>query len=269
MAFWKVDDALEVDLEGVEEARIAIVAGDVAVTAAEGPAHLEVRRLGGSALEVSDEKGILRVTHRDSSIPILRWIIDGLSSGAKPEASVVLSVPPQATLDVKSVSAPVVVSGLRARTAVKTVSGDVTLDDITREVDVNTVSGDVEARRIAADVRAKTVSGSVSVVDGSLPWLDAKTVSGDVTLDLEFHQGGVYDATTVSGTVSFRTNDDPSLLVDARSVSGRLVSDFGLEWEDAPGRRRLHERLGDGGARLHVKSVSGDLRLLRRREAAA
>ena len=270
MEHWKVEDHLDIDLEDVvEDARISIVAGDVAVTAAEGPAHLEVHRVSGSALDVTLDDGVLRVSHRDPSQSILRWIVDGLSSRNRAEATVVLSLPATAALDIKTVSAPVVTSGMRSRTHLKTVSGDVVLDDIHQEVDVKTVSGDIAARHLHADLRAKTVSGALSVVDGSLPWLDAKAVSGDITLDMQFHAGGVYDATTVSGTVSFRTTDDPSLIVDATSVSGRLVSDFGLSWTSAPGRRKIREQLGDGGARLFVKTVSGDLRLLRRKQEAA
>jgi DUF4097 and DUF4098 domain-containing protein YvlB len=108
----------------------------------------------------------------------------------------------------------------------------------------------------------------MSVVDGSCRWVDAKSVSGEVTLDLDLDPNGTYDVKTVSGGVSIRTTAEPNLSVDAKSVSGDVVSDFGLDWEPRPGSRKLYDTIGEGGARLRVKTVSGDLRVVRGRIAA-
>lgn len=268
MTSWSVEDTLSVDLEDVGEVDVTIVAGDVAVTATDGPAHLEVERTSGPPVEVKLAGGRLRIRHpkREGLLELL----DRFAGAGKPEASVVLSVPAGARVGVKAVSAPVVVSGLRAGTSVKTVSGDVTLRDLAEEVDVKTVSGDVQAKGIAADLKAKTVSGTVALVDGSCRWVRAKAVSGDVLCDLDLDPSGVYDLGTVSGDVALRTGADPSVTVEAQSVSGSVVSDFGLDWDErGPGKRSLRQRVGEGEARLAVKTVSGDLRLVRRREAAA
>jgi hypothetical protein len=89
-----------------------------------------------------------------------------------------------------------------------------------------------------------------------------------VLLDLDLDPQGTYDITTVSGSVGLRTTSEPSVAVDATTVSGRVVSDFGLDWDGRPGRKRLMQTIGDGGARLWVKTVSGDLRVLRGRAVA-
>jgi hypothetical protein len=94
-------------------------------------------------------------------------------------------------------------------------------------------------------------------------------VSGDVLLDLDLDPTGSYDVTTVSGAVSLRAKGELNLTVDAKSISGAFMSDFGGEWYREPGRRSLHHTIGTGGARLWVKTVSGDLRLLRGREIGA
>ena len=143
-----------------------------------------------------------------------------------------------------------------------------TLSDLKHEVDVKTVSGEIEAKSIAAGLKLKTVSGDIGVADGACRWVDAKTVSGDVLLDLDLDPQGTYDVTTVSGDVGVRTTQEPSLAVDATTVSGRVVSDFGLNWDSRPGRKHMTETIGDGGARLWVKTVSGDLRVLRGRAVA-
>ncbi len=268
MTSWSVEDTLSIDLEDVREVDLGIVAGEVAVTATDGPAHLEVERISGPPVEVELVDGRLRIHHpkREGLLELL----DRFGGSGKPEASVVLAVPSGARLRAKAVSAPVLVSGLGARTSVKTVSGDLTLKDLADEVDVKTVSGDVEAKGVTADLKAGTVSGSVTLVDGACRWVRVKTVSGDVLLDLDLDPSGVYDLGTVSGDVALRTGADPSVVVEAQSVSGAVVSDFGLDWDELrPGRRVMRRRVGSGEARLAVKTVSGELRLVRRREAAA
>jgi hypothetical protein len=172
---WRLEDVLETDLDDVREAVIRIVAGDVAVTAADAAARLEVRRDDGPPVEVVLRDGVLTVSQPEHRGSILERTIATISGSRRTRATVALTVPQRTRVEVM----------------------------------------------------------------------------------------------TVSGTVALRTDADPSLLVDAQSLSGDVVSDFDLGWEDTrPGRRRIRRRLGDGGARLHVKTVSGDLRLLRRAEAA-
>jgi hypothetical protein len=263
MSRWQVDDHLDVELEDVLEVTVHIVAGDLAVTTAPGPARIEVRRESGPEVDVRFDEGRLHVEQRGEGG--LGWLFGSVHR----KVAVTLSVPPEVRADLVTVSAPVLASGIRGRVKVKTVSGDVTLADLHDVVDVKTVSGDVDARGITADLKAKTVSGDLTVVDGTCRWVDANSVSGDVLLDLDPDPAGVYTFKTVSGDVALQTRGEPNLLVEASSVSGRLVSDLGIAWEDdRPGRRRVRERIGEGGARLVVTTVSGELRILRKREAA-
>lgn len=269
MERWTVDDRIEISLEGLQRIRVRLVAGEVSVTAGEGPARVEVTRVSGPEIRVRFDGEALEITHGESGMTGLERLLS-VFRATKVEAHVALVVPASTVCDLGTVSAAVIASGLAARAFVKTVSGDVTLDSIAETLDVKTVSGEVQARRVTADLKAKTVSGSVSVVGASGRWVEARTVSGDVTLDLELHPSGHYDLVTVSGNVSLRTVAEPSVVVDAQSVSGAIRSDFGLEWgDDKPGRRRVRAHLGDGEARLSVKTVSGDLRIVRRREVAA
>jgi hypothetical protein len=282
---WSVEDNLQIELDDVREVIVKIVGGDVSVTTAPGPARLEVRALRGGPVDVHHELGALRIFHPDWAWSGLRRMWEGLIGGAAdvriggvrfgggirgPEASVTLTVPETTKLDVSAVSAPVVVAGLHAPANVRTVSGDLTLSDLGEVVDAKTVSGNLTARRVSGDLRVKTVSGHIGVADGACRWLDAKTVSGEVTFDLDLDPAGVYEIVTVSGDVGLRLPQDPSVQVEAASVSGRLDSDFDeLRWDDhRSGRKRMRGRLGDGGARLLVRTVSGDLRMIRRVQAA-
>lgn len=265
----RVSDTLETDvLEPVDRVVVRVVAGEVTVTTG-ATTRVEVRRESGTEVEVSVRHGTLSVSQPDKRLSPLERFVRAVSGGQRQRCSVAIAAPPEATVDVVAVSAPVVVSGSQTGTHVKTVSGDITLSQIGNAVDVKTVSGDIEAKDIAGDMRLKTVSGDVAVVDGQCRKVDAKAVSGDVLLDLDLDAAGTYDISTVSGDVALRTTAEPDLHVEASTISGHLVTDFGIHWEDKPGRRHVRETIGEGGARLWVKTVSGDLRMLRGRQAAA
>jgi DUF4097 and DUF4098 domain-containing protein YvlB len=191
------------------------------------------------------------------------------TEGSRHRCAVAITAAPGAKISITTVSAEVVVSGFDGGTNVKTVSGEVTLSRMGKDLDVKTVSGDVQAKDVAGGVKLKTVSGDIGIVDGNCRWVDAKAVSGDVLLDLDLDPSGTYDVSTVSGDVAVRTTAEPNLFVDASSVSGRLTSDFGMSWNEKPGRKHVSETIGSGGARLWVKTVSGDLRVLRGRQSVS
>src|SRR5438552_2136435 len=112
-------------------------------------------------------------------------------------------------------------------------------------------------------VVVRVVAGDVTITPGERSRVEVRRQSGgDVHVELRD------DVSTVSGDVAVRTTSEPNLHVEATSVSGRLTTDFGIGWESRPGRKHLDETIGTGGARLWVKTVSGDLRVLRGRAAA-
>jgi DUF4097 and DUF4098 domain-containing protein YvlB len=268
LADWRIEDELDIALE--EEVRkvvVRTVAGEVTVTAGVSP-RIEVRRESGSSVDVRLHGGVLQILQPDADTAPIERFIKWFTEGRRHRCTVAITVPSEATIDVTTVSAPVIVSGFRNGTKVKTVSGDVTLGGLAERVDVKTVSGDVEAKGINAELKLKSVSGDMAVVDGSSRWVDAKSVSGEVLLDLDLDPSGVYDVSTVSGDVALRTTSEPDLSIDAKTVSGEFVSDFGLDFDARPGRREVHDTIGNGGARLRVKTVSGDLRVMRGRIAA-
>jgi hypothetical protein len=265
---WRVSDVLSTPLPEISKVVVRTVAGEVTAAAGATP-HIEVRRESGADVVVEVRDGILFVSQPDPDIAPIERFIRLLTEGKRHRCTVAITAPPGAEVSLSTVSADIVASGFDGGTSVKTVSGDVTLSTLRHEVDVKTVSGAIEAKNIAAGLKLKTVSGDVGVVDGACRWVDAKSVSGDVLLDLDLDPVGTYDISTVSGDVAVRTVAEPNLSVDVTSVSGRLVSDFGIGWSHGPGRRRISETIGAGGARLWVKTVSGDLRVLRGREAAA
>jgi DUF4097 and DUF4098 domain-containing protein YvlB len=125
------------------------------------------------------------------------------------------------------------------------VSGNVDITGANGDVEASSVSGDIRLARLrATSVRAHTVSGDLDVgVDAFTGRgdLSFKSVSGDVTLEVP--RG--FDADVSMSTVSGDINSDFPMTLG----NGRMS------------HRRIEARIGNGGRRLDVSTVSGSLKL--------
>jgi DUF4097 and DUF4098 domain-containing protein YvlB len=90
-------------------------------------------------------------------------------------------------LTTKSASGDVGVRSVDGTGTVNTVSGDVRIGATSAPVGVNTVSGDVDLESVGGPCRVSCVSGDVHVATrpGLALWIDAQSVSGSVTSDLD------------------------------------------------------------------------------------
>lgn len=142
------------------------------------------------------------------------------------------------------------------------VSGDVDVSGIPNEVDASSVSGDVGVSGAKGRVSAHSVSGRVRLDHIQAESLDANSVSGDVEATVDALQGnGDLRFHTVSGDV---TLDLPKTLdadLSMSTVSGDFDSDFPVTLNGRMQRRRIEARIGKGGRRLDIQTVSGDVRL--------
>lgn len=125
------------------------------------------------------------------------------------------------------------------------VSGDVQVSGIQGDVDANSVSGNVRLDRLrAASIRANSVSGNID--------LQADQLSGRG--DLSFH--------TVSGDITLEMPRQFDADVSMSTVSGSMDSDYQMTMNNGRmSRRSINARIGNGGRRLDLNTVSGDVRL--------
>lgn len=264
MEEWKVEEPTVIDIDGpVGNLAVRLVAGhvDVVTTDNAESARVEVSEIENEPLIVTIEDGTLTIRHER-----LTW--EGILGWLRPErrrAVVSVAVPSTCTTRVGVVTASAVVAGVDAPVTVRCVSGEVVLDEVTGPVEVESVSGDIEARRLEGTLTLKTVSGGLTVVDGRAGSVRAKTVSGDVALDLQPVERLDIDISTVSGDVTVRVPGDSGLRVDMASTSGDLACAFdGVHVEKKPGSRTLRGSIGDGSGAMHGRSVSGRVALLSR-----
>jgi hypothetical protein len=265
MPRWTIDSPRTLDLGDVAALRVRVISGSVAILATEDEPTLDVSSLAGQPLLVTHEAGILTITYED-----LQW--DGLKGWLHPQrhsADVTVTVPAGCPTQLGVVNASAIVSGISASISAKSVSGDITLDGVTGSVDAKTVSGDLEARGVNGEVAFNSVSGGLTLAGGVVSRLAAKTVSGQVTADIDLRDRAGLKVTTVSGDVAVRVPASASARVDLKSTSGRVRSGFDGMMSPRPSRGPtvLSATIGSGSADLTLSSMTGDVTLLARTES--
>ena len=138
----------------------------------------------------------------------------------------------------------------------ETVSADLTVHDalICRELDLDTTSGTVDVRDAAADeLNIGSVSGSAAV-SGAFREVKTESVSGGVSLVLTSAAEEI-KMNSVSGAQTLALPEDCGFTLKFDSVSGTLDSALALTAQNGT------YRSGDGGCKIEVETVSGDLKL--------
>ena len=264
MPRWTIDGPAAVDLGDFAALRVRLVSGSLAILATDDAPALDVASLAGPPVLVTHEAGILTISYEDLQL-------NGLLGWLRPQrhaADITLTVPAGCPMRISVVNASATVAGVSASISAKSVAGDLTLDGVTGAVDAKTVSGNLEARGLDGEIAFSSVTGGLTLASSSVRQLDAKTVSGQVTADIDVPDGSDLRVSTVSGEVAVRLPGCASVQVNLKSSSGRVHCTFdGMRSSD--GRpASVTGTLGSGSASLSVASMSGDVTLLARPEPA-
>jgi hypothetical protein len=261
---WKLEQPDQIALgEGIRSLRLVAVSGRVNLIGTDGPATLEVTKITGQPLHVElSDSGELVVRHGEYNKPQLFQMLFG---GKRVEVNLSLALPPDALVDVRVVSGPVVVSNFHERVAVKGVSGEITLAGVHGSAKVSTASGAITAEQVTGDLTVKAISGAITVIAGAGGAIDLSAVSGAIALDLEDPVPSSVKLQCVSGAMTVRLPHDPDVRVDLGTSNGRAVSAFPeVTASGLRGSQRLSGTVGAGTATLSGKTVSGSVTLLRR-----
>jgi Toastrack DUF4097/SHOCT-like domain len=171
-----------------------------------------------------------------------------------------IAMPRGATLVVETTGGDLEVDGLTGDQRYRTASGDLQMRSVAGDILVQGVSGDVSVVAVAdAAVTLTTVSGDVELRAATLGTLRVATTSGDLKVAGRLAGRGPFSIETVSGDVLLAPAGD--LRIDMRTVSGDLSSDVGGRIESGRGRRSV--TIGTGGPTLAVRSMSGDVTVVR------
>ncbi|MFI6471954.1 DUF4097 family beta strand repeat-containing protein [Streptomyces sp. NPDC050516] len=266
---WTVPDSRKLTFDEVDEPvtklHVRIVNGTVNVVGTEeSSARLEISSVEGPPLIVTRSGSTLTVAYED--LPwrgFLKWLDP---KGWSRSAVVSLVVPADADVEVGTIGAGAVVSGIRGRTEVRGVSGDTTLVKLAGPVRAESVTGNLEAQAVTGELRFKSVSGDLTVVEGAGGRVAAESVSGDMVLDLDPGAKATdIRLTTVSGEVAIRLPHPADAHVEANTASGVVSSAFeDLRVSGQWGTKKITGTLGAGNGTLKATTVSGSIALLRR-----
>lgn len=130
-------------------------------------------------------------------------------------------------------------------------------------VSAGSVSGDVSITGATGEVTASSVSGDIHMDGLRASSVTGHSVSGDVDVRVtELTGRGDFSFHTVSGNITLEVPRNFEADLSMSTVSGDINSDFPLTLGNGRmSRRRVEARIGNGGRKLDVATVSGDLRI--------
>ena len=215
---------------------------------------------------------IIRIEQKDR----ISWGPIQVARGGDVEARI--TCPPGADLELSGGSTDLHVEGALGEVSVTTASGDARLETVKGKLQVKTASGDISVAGLESESSLMTVSGDLMVGRADGP-LVARAVSGDVRIgslrgsltlsttsgdvDVRSVEAGEVRMETVSGDVRVGVSRGTRVWIDAASVSGDLGSELGID-----DREPDEDEHGLGPlVPLHVKTVSGDVSIVRSSEA--
>ncbi len=127
-----------------------------------------------------------------------------------------------------------------------------------------TVSGNIEVTGAHGDVSASSVSGDITLDRLHATSVRANTVSGDIDVGVDELTGnGDFNFHSVSGDIHLTVPRAFGAELSMSTVSGDIESDFPITigGNSRMSRRSVNARIGSGGRRLDVSTVSGDLKI--------
>ena len=252
MTNWTVDSPQRITVdEPVTRLDVRLVSGRLNVVATDGPARIDVTRIGRRPLLVEMRDGRLTVQHeRLTRWPGVLWSFGGFHRRYRAEVSI--AVPAEVLAELHLVDGTLVASGLRGDTRVDVTSGEVTL------------------RGLRGRTSAKVISGPVA--DSAPERVRAHAVSGSITCDLDNPRGSEIRLSAISGSITVRVREDSDLTVHLHTTAGKITSGF----PQVDGGQRgfgsikdSHGVLGGGTGRLWASATSGSIALLARPVATA
>lgn len=264
MANWKIEGPERLSLDGeVNRLDVSLAWATVNVVGTDGPARVEVTKVGRRPLIVEHDNGVLRLRHEKTNWPNgLSWLV---MVGKHNHVEVSIAVPEKTFSTLRVPAGAIVASGLRAGAELEVASGRITMLGLDGVVHAKCTSGSIEALGVGGELTADVTSGEMTVADSAARRVNVNVVSGSLTADLDNPHGSDIRLRTISGEITVRIREDSDLDVHLQATSGRLSTSFPqLALHNLAGVRSAHGRLGAGTGQLHASAVSGNIALLSR-----
>lgn len=142
---------------------------------------------------------------------------------------------------------------------INSASGNATVTNVKGNVDVNAIAGVIQVFKPGGRVEAETTSGEVEV-QGAANDLTAHAMSGRVSVQGNPAANSYWELKTISGGVQLAVPASANLHLSAEATSGEIRSDIPIVIEEQ-GKHTLRAHMGNGGGRVDVHTVSGEIRV--------
>jgi hypothetical protein len=180
-------------------------------------------------------------------------------------------------VNVQAASGTIRVEKIDRDAQLKTASGSISANDVGDDVRISSASGSVSVSNTRGDVRVSALAGTIQVthtggrveadtatggvdIQGALNDVKAHAASGRVSVQGNPGSNSYWELKTVSGSVLLKVPASASFHLSAQAVSGEIRTDIPIMIEEQ-GKRVLRARVGSGGARVDVQTVSGEIRV--------
>jgi DUF4097 and DUF4098 domain-containing protein YvlB len=142
---------------------------------------------------------------------------------------------------------------------ITTASGSVSVSGTKGDVRVHAISGVIQIARPGGRVEADTANGAVEI-QGASNDVKARAASGRVFVQGNPAANSYWELKTASGNIQLTVPAAANFHLSAQAVSGEIRTDIPIMIEEQ-GKHSLRARMGNGGARVDVQTVSGEIRV--------
>jgi DUF4097 and DUF4098 domain-containing protein YvlB len=138
-------------------------------------------------------------------------------------------------------------------------SGAVSVTNAKGDVRINALAGVIQVMQPGGRVDAETASGSVNV-QGATNDVKARSASGLIAVQGNPASNAYWELKTASGAVQLSVPPTANFQLSADATSGDIRADVPIVIEEQ-GKHSLRAHVGNGGARVEVHTVSGNIRI--------
>ena len=167
-------------------------------------------------------------------------------------------------LDLNIVGGRVKVSGNPHELNVESMDGNVAIDGTPSWLRVKTATGDIDIAGGSDDAMLATISGTIRVGAGAFERAKIESVTGAVVFAGDIVRRGTVDINTHSGGIELSLPRRAGAELDVATVTGTIENTLTAR-AAVPGRegrgQEIGLTLGQGGARIYVRSFKGNVQL--------
>ena len=243
---------------------VSSISGSVKITNGDNAtAEVQIIRTARTRADLEYHK--IEVEQTGNSL-VVRGVQDSEERGRRNvqvNHQVILKLPRSIDLTVSSVSGSVQAGDVDGVLNVSSISGSARFGNAGGKLEVNSVSGSVDVGNVGADARVNSVSGNVGLgqVNGSL---NVASVSGGVKAVLVSLSPQGIRINSVSGSIEIGFKSEVNADFSAEHISGEVYLDLpNVIRESEEKSSSVRARIGAGGTRITISSVSGNIRLTR------